>query len=630
MSQEKKGKMKAMRNQFTNADLLNREINLLKVGVILKIANYILVACIFLLSSCADFNPKSQPPIDVVDLSPLHWMDDYENFLQIQSGAQTSREAAVGEKGAVTVARNGLAARAGLEALKQGGTAADAALTAAITQVALDAGVGISYFGVMSLVFYDAQTKKISTLNADWNTVKAESEPLTIPGGAPMTPDGQLTDIEPSGRTALIGGFMKGVEEVHNRFGRLPFQEIFQPAIYVAQNGIPVSEKLAWVFDMRQKDLARLPETRKTYFHPDNRPYEEGEVFKQPALAKTLIAVSEQGADYMYSGAWAKKLVEIVQAEGGLMAMEDLKDYQVKWAEPLTATLNGFELHTMPPPVRGGLMMIQAQKLAEVSGLVHEPHWSTSGPVLKKALDLANVALLDFMSEERIQEILPGLEWEDSLLMTSRHAEKLWKHIEDDKLPFKFVSRPTHSDVVIAADAEGNIAALVHSINSVLIGKTAIVVDGVTIGDPGSFSQRSIAKAGPGNRLPTPAEVGILTKNGVAVLGFGSMGNGMHHKPFQGLINYIWHGMGIDEAINAPDFFFPEWSSEEDGWLLRVPEGRFSNEVLWESEMKYKEIPIEESVTGGQGIFVGLSRDPKTGELKAAPHNRGNSAAAAH
>ena len=97
------------------------------------------------------------------DLSPENWAEDYDRFMAAQLVERTAADVATGERGAVTVAYNGLAARAGLEALKQGGGAIDAALTAALAQVALTAGAPISYFGIMSLVYYDAGSGTRST-----------------------------------------------------------------------------------------------------------------------------------------------------------------------------------------------------------------------------------------------------------------------------------------------------------------------------------------------------------------------------------------------------------------------------------------------------------------------------------
>src|SRR5262245_63463233 len=206
------------------------------------------------------------PPKPIVNLSPTAWpKGEYERFLRAQDADRTEAGVATGRNGAVTVAYNGVAARAGLEALKQGGSALDAALTTALTQVAVTAGAPISYFGIMSLVYYDAKTGKVYTMNAEWNTVRGETEPLKIPGGINMASEDGLRGTAVSGRTALVGGFMKGVGAAHARFGKLPFKQLFEPAIYIADQGMPVTKHLADKFRFRGPDLKRLPETRAVF-----------------------------------------------------------------------------------------------------------------------------------------------------------------------------------------------------------------------------------------------------------------------------------------------------------------------------------------------------------------------------
>ena len=284
-------------------------------------------------------------------LSPTSWQEDYDRFMEQQRVDRTEAGVARGRQGAVTVAGNGLAARAGLEALKRGGSAIDALLTAANTQVALTAGAPISYFGIMSLVYCDAESGSVHAMNAEWNTVRAETDPASIPGGIDMSSADGLRGSAASGRSALVGGFMKGVGEAHARFGKLPFAALFEPSIHVAEQGLPISDKMAGVWTMRADDLSRLPETRATLLKEDGSAYVAGDVLRQPALAKTLRAVAEQGADYLYRGAWAERLVAAVRADGGRMTLDDLAAYEVTWSDPLVADLaHGYRVYTNPPP----------------------------------------------------------------------------------------------------------------------------------------------------------------------------------------------------------------------------------------------------------------------------------------
>jgi gamma-glutamyltranspeptidase/glutathione hydrolase len=565
-----------------------------------------------------------------VNLSPESWpKGEYQRFLNAQDVDRTEAGVATGRNGAITVAYNGIAARAGLEALKQGGNALDAAMTAAVTQVAVTGGAPISYFGTMSLVYYDAETKKVHAMNAEWNTVRGETEPLKIPGGVNMASKEGLRGSAVSGRTALVGGFLKGVEAAHKRFGKLPFKHLFEPAIYVAENGMPVTGRLADKFEFRGEDLKRLPATRAIFTKADGSFYQRGDIFKQPALAKTLRAVAAQGTDYIYKGEWAKRLIAAVQADGGKMTMEDLAAYDVIWDEPLVAEIGEYQIQTNRPPNHGGVSLIEAQNLALASGLTKEEHWAKSGASLRKALDITQMMNLNYLTDAALKRLYPGLDFSTAARATPQHAAELWKRMQAGVKPFRWAQTPKHSDDVVAIDKEGNIAAITHSINCVDWGRTAINIDGISIGDPASFQQSQIARVKPGDRLPSPTETGILFKDGQPVLGFASMGSGLHQRTFQCLFNVMHLGITVDQAINTPDFFLPGFDLKTGALTVQLPKDRFPKNVLDDMGYAYREIPSSEVRFGGEGLWVAISRNPKTGELRAASHNRNNSAAVA-
>jgi gamma-glutamyltranspeptidase/glutathione hydrolase len=567
------------------------------------------------------------------DLSPSSWPSgEYESYARAQLHDRTAAGSAIGYHGAVTVAYNALAARAGLEALKQGGSAIDAAMTTALAQVALTAGAPISYFGIMSLVYFEAKTGKVHTMNAEWNTVAGELEPLSIPGGYDIaSEEGRRGSGKPSGRTALVGGFMKGVEAAHKRFGKLPFASLFGPAIFVAENGMAVSREMADLLRFRREDLARLPETRATFLKPDGSSYARGETFRQPALAATLRQIASEGADHMYGGALGRKLVKRLQAEGGKMTLDDLKAYEVLWSEAQVAPLaNGYSVATNPWPNAGGTALIEAQNLAIVSGLANGPHWTEDGTALRKALDICTIGYVSELPKEAIEQIFPGVDMSPRARVTMSHAEQIWEKMRTGAQLVPFVpAKPRHSDDVVAIDSEGNIAAITHSINTLFWGKTGIAIDGITVSDAGSYQQQAIAATGPGKRMPAVTETGILFRDGKPVIGFASMGVGLHHRTFQCLQNVTAFGMSVEQAINTADFFLPSLDPKTLQQTIHVPAGRFALEVLDETGFAYREVPLSEIRTGGEGKWVAISRDPRTRMLHAASHNRSNSDAVA-
>ena len=117
-----------------------------------------------------------------ISLSPENWRPDYEKYLALEARKPQYNPMAIGSNGAITTTYHSASSRAGLEALKNGGTSVDAALTTAMLQIASGAGASISYFGILTMVHYDAASDEIVTLNASWNTVQNEDDPMSIPG----------------------------------------------------------------------------------------------------------------------------------------------------------------------------------------------------------------------------------------------------------------------------------------------------------------------------------------------------------------------------------------------------------------------------------------------------------------
>ncbi len=164
-----------------------------------------------------------------VNLSPANWAEgELEKYAELGQFRPGSNYLVTGSAGMVTATMGAPAVRAGLEALKQGGSAADAAMVTALAQVALTPGDFITYAGILTMVYYDAATGEVYSMNAAYNAPRDEKDPLSIPAQGSGTP---------SGRATLVPGFMAGVEAAHKRFGKLPFETLFEPAIYFAQEG---------------------------------------------------------------------------------------------------------------------------------------------------------------------------------------------------------------------------------------------------------------------------------------------------------------------------------------------------------------------------------------------------------
>jgi gamma-glutamyltranspeptidase/glutathione hydrolase len=309
------------------------------------VSRLLIVAFIGLLAHGGLGCTRSSKPANVsFESSPARWPQHArDRYLALQAFSDGDK-VAVSAKGMVAGTSEPFAVHAGLEALRNGGSAADAALTTALTQVALTAGSTISYAGIMTVVYYDASTNKTFTLNAAYNTIQEEKDPGTIPAMGSH-----------SGRTALVPGFMGGVQALHDRFGRLPFAALFGPAVWVADEGVAVGPMVTNLLQAQKRFITRLPETKRIFTKQDGNLHDHGDILRQPELAKTLANVATQGSAYMYSGEWAHRLVDAIKRDGGKMTLEDLSAYRPQWTEPLRMQYRDYEAISLGSPNIGGL-----------------------------------------------------------------------------------------------------------------------------------------------------------------------------------------------------------------------------------------------------------------------------------
>lgn len=536
----------------------------------------------------------------------------------VSAGADTSmsQKPEAVRLGMVTGTTGSTAIEGGVEILRAGGSAADAALATALTQICMAAGSWVSYAGIMTMVYFDASTGTTHNLNAGYNTVAAETDPLTLPGIDPakLATDLRGGNYEPSGRTALVPGFMAGVQATHDRFGKLPRGKVFEPAIRCAEQGFEWSNGLTHQYAFRKDVLGRLPETKAIYTKPDGGAYQAGEIFKQPALADTLRKVAEQGADYMYTGPWAKKFVAALQRDGGRMTLQDLANYKVIWSQPLHATYHGHDLYVHGLPASGGVNLIEAMNLAKVSGLSKLGRYSESAEAMFTLAQITKPGMLfAFANPETFKPL--GLDLSLESRVTKQHAAKLWELMRAGKMPMipAMPTLPVHSDAVIAIDRWGNIASVCHSINAVSWGATGINVDGVSIPDSASFQRTEIARVKPGARLPDPTNPGLIVRNGKPFMGFSSIGAGLHVRTVGALVNVLDFDMTPQQAINEPSLgMFMLGAPGETLPPLAVGAKDFSPEFI-ERVGKLGQKLVENDQM--RGYWLGIQVDQKTGEL---------------
>ncbi len=537
-----------------------------------------------------------------------------------EAPGKLSPSESVAAHGMVTATTGAAAVEAGVDMLRKGGSAADAVAATALAQICLAAGSWVSYAGIYSMVYFDASTGRVHNLNAGFNTIEGEEDPHGIPGVDPEEiAKGGLSAFQSqaSGRTALTPGFMAGIEATHKRFGKLPLQAIFEPAIRCAEEGFPWTAGHARQYAFRQSVLSRLEETRSVFAKPDGSPYAVGEIFRQPTLGKTLRRAADEGiGDYMYRGGWAEALVAAVRRDGGKMTMADLHDYEVVWSEPAHGSYHGHDIYSHGLPAAGGACLTEAMNVAELAELSTKGRYSQSPEALYWLAQIAKLAFvvgaapLSDSSELQAAIRSLGIDLSLSSRLSKDTSRALWEAMTSGGLPGIGASadRPAHSDSVVAIDQWGNMAAVVHSINTVSWGSTGIFVQGVSIPDSASFQQQAVAVAGLGRRLADPTNPGLVLKDGQPLMAFGSIGAGLHIRTVGSLIAVLDLGLTPQQAIDEPSI---------GGFLdgidkLTVGTKEFAPELLQAVRDLGQDVVENDPM---RGYWIGIQVDPVSREL---------------
>jgi gamma-glutamyltranspeptidase/glutathione hydrolase len=490
-----------------------------------------------------------------------------------------------GTNGMIAATTGGRAIEAGLEILREGGSAADAAMTTALCEVVHAAGSYVSFAGPMMMVYYDAHTGKVYYMDAEYAVPMAETAG-SIPGKG--------------GRTALVPGFMAGVQAAHDRFGKLPFGRLFEPAIAMAAGGEKISPAMEWWIDSKKSVLSRYPETKEIFTRSDGKFYCNGDWFRQPALAETLRKVASQGAAYIYQGDWARHFHEVIKREGGRITSEDLKGYHVLWEEPLQTTYREYTAYATGPTPWGGVNIIQGLNLLEFARLEQFGPPTTSPECLFWLMQISACA-------STTRDMPPGTR------VTKSSAGSIWQQMKSGQwkgLPKGIHDHSPHTDGLVVVDRWGSMAVVNHTINSMLWGETGLFVDGISIPDSARFQAEEIRKSGPGNRLPNGMSPLIICLDGKPVLGSAATGGGLHARTLQVLVSILEFGMNPQAAVDAPAFV---------GWSPgQVEEGTFEPEVLEGLRKMGLKVEMVSRKRAGiyRGYWAGVQVDPVTHRLK--------------
>ena len=279
-------------------------------------------------------------------------------FLVLLSFRADANDLTLKSSAGLVVADSELASAAGMEILKRGGNAVDAAIATAFALSVVDqASSGLGGGGFM--VIYRAKDQRSFALDFRETAPRASTRELYMKDGKPVA------SLSLTGALAVgVPGEVAGLVEARKRFGTLSLAALLTPAIKLASDGFPLDATLRIAIERQQSGMKRFADLGRI-FMPNGEVPKEGEVIRQAELAETLKAIAQQGVEVFYRGRIAEAIVETIKNNGGVMTLDDFKNYKAVWREPLIGTYRNRTIVTMPPPSSGGVALLEMLNILE-------------------------------------------------------------------------------------------------------------------------------------------------------------------------------------------------------------------------------------------------------------------------
>ena len=502
---------------------------------------------------------------------------------------QTSYSAAIieGERMHPVEAKNGmvvtshfLATQSALAVLEQGGNAIDAAVTAAFSLAVSQPRSGNIGGGGFMLI---SSEQKDEVVAIDYRE-KAPSQAtvdmfLDEKGNA----DSNLSRF--SHLAAGVPGTVAGLALALEKYGTITLQQAMAPAIKLADDGFIVTPRFSNGLKQREDRLKKWDSTKKVFYKADGSYYEPGDRFVQKDLAETLKRISAHGIDEFYQGKTAQLLVEEMNKHGGLITLDDMKNYSPVIRKPVQGTYRSYDIYSMSPPSSGGAHVIQILNILEGYDIGAYGHNSSKTiHLMAEAMKRAYADRSKYLGDEDFVEVpLKGI-------TSKRYAEELRNGIDPEKatasktiapgkpLPYES-NETTHFSIV---DKYGNAVSNTYTINFSY--GSGIVVDGAGFllnNEMDDFSSKpgvpnaygliggEANKVEPNKRMLSSMSPSIVKKDGKNFLVTGSPGGSrIISTTLQVIMNVIDHGLNIKSAVAAPRIHH-QWMPDE----IRIEEG---------------------------------------------------------
>ncbi|MEZ4703162.1 MAG: gamma-glutamyltransferase [Rhodothermales bacterium] len=474
--------------------------------------------------------------------------------------AQTGRTPAPARKGMVTSSHY-LASEVGNEILQQGGNAIDAAVaTAFALSVTLPSAGNIGGGG---FIVYHGADGTTTSFNFREKAPAAATETMYLDSRGNIR-----NNSNHEGALAIgVPGTVAGLEMAHKRLGSMPWRQLVEPAVRLAEDGFPSTWAMQGFLKGLQKRPDLYPSTTRAFLKPGNQLYEPGETFKQPNLAESLKRIRDQGRDGFYKGKTARLIADFMRANDGLITEADLAAYQAVEQPLIHGTYRGYDVYAMAPPSSGGVAIVEMLNILEGYDLKAMGHNSAQYlHVLTEAMRRAYADRARYIGDPAFNPDMPI-----DRLTSKAYADELRQSIS---LTTASVSDPdlfneayeseetTHVSIV---DAAGNAVSLTYTLEYSY--GSSMVVDGAgfllnnEMGDFNPVPGKTTATGqigtppnlvAPGKRMLSSMTPTIVAKDGKPVLVIGTPGGRtIINTVLQVVLNVIDHGMDVGQAIEA-------------------------------------------------------------------------------
>ena len=466
----------------------------------------------------------------------------------------------------MVAAQNEMAAHVGAMALADGGNAVDAAVAVGFAlAVTLPRAGNIGGGGFM--LVYDAESK--STTAIDYR----EMAPLGATRDMFLDEDGNFVKERPriTHLASGVPGTVAGLYAAHQKFGRLPWKRLVQPAVELARDGIVVSHDLATKLESVKEKLCRHEASCGYFFKAGGKPYKMGELWVQKDLARSLKLIARDGPDAFYKGPIADKIVAEMEAGGGLIDHESLAAYKPVFREPIASSYRGYDIVTMPAPSSGGVHVLQMLNILEHfpigemgAGSADKIHVLTEAMRLAYADRSKHLGDPDFYNVPT--EWLIGKDYGAELAMTiDMEQAQISAEVYPGTPPASESEETTHFSII---DAEGNVVSNTYTLEASFGSGISVTGAGFLLnnemGDfaskPGVPNQYGLlggeANSVQAGKRPLSSMTPVIVfADGEPWFATGSPGGSMIITTvLQMIVNIIDHGMSIADAANRPRF----------------------------------------------------------------------------